>query len=84
MKLRAETMTLHAYHKCVVLEGEYAGQEVECSGAVNDEYGLTSLSTGYEAPTFLKVRFIADNMPPIEAELTLKRRYAQVALYERT
>ena len=83
-KLRTETLLLTAYGKCVVLEGEYEGQEVECSNAVNDEYGLTSLATGYDAPKFLRVEFRSDGMPPIVADLSLKRRFQQVALYERS
>lgn len=80
--LQDETYTLHAYMKCRVLEGEYAGQEVECSGAVNSDFKLTSLSTGYEAPKHLVVEFIADGKPPITARLAFKRIWGQIALYE--
>lgn len=82
-ELKQQTCTLHRYQKCIVLEGEYEGQEVECSNAVNDVFRLTSLSTGYEAPKTLKVKFLCDGMEPIDAELFKKRLYGQVALYER-
>lgn len=83
MRVKAETSTLHAYAKCMVLDGEYAGQEVECSNAVNEEFRMTSLSTGYEAPCTLAVKFVADGMPDIIADLTLRRLCGQIALYDR-
>lgn len=82
-ELKFQTCTLHRYQKCVVLEGEYEGQEVDCSNAVNEIFRLTSLATGPDAPKTLSVKFICDGMEPIEAELFRKRLYAQVALYER-
>ena len=78
------TNRLCAYAKCIVLEGEYKDQEVECSNAVNEEFGVTSLATGYDAPQTLVVRFEAEYMPSITATLTLRRLCGQVALYDRS
>ena len=78
------TNRLCAYAKCIVLEGEYEGQEVDCSNAVNEEFGITSLATGYDAPQTLVVQFKAEHMPSITATLTLRRLCGQVALYDRS
>lgn len=80
---RLETSMLHNYLKCVVLEGEYEGQEVDCSNAVNEVFGITNIVTGPDAPKLLVVEFKADGFPPIRAELRLKRRVMEVAIYER-
>ena len=83
MDLTLQTSLLCSYLKCVVTEGEYLGQEVDCSNAVNERFGLTSLAVGDEAPKELSVEFRADGMPSITAVLGLKRRSCQIALYER-
>ena len=83
MSKKLETCTLHRYGKCVVLEGEFEGQEVDCSNAVNEDFGLTSLATGIHGPSNLKVEFRCDGMPPIIANLVRKRRCLEIALYER-
>ena len=80
---KLETSMLHNYLKCVVLEGEYEGQEVDCSNAVNEIFGITNIATGPDAPKLLVVEFKADGFPPIRAELQLKRRVMEVAIYER-
>lgn len=80
---KLETSMLHNYLKCVVLDGEYTGQEVDCSNAVNEIFGITSIATGPDAPKLLVVEFKADGFPPIRAELRLKRRVMEVAVYER-
>lgn len=83
MSSKLETCTLHRYSKCVVLEGEFEGQEVDCSNAVNEDFGLTSLATGIYAPHNLKVEFRCDGMPLIVADLVRKRKCLEITLYER-
>lgn len=80
---KLETSMLHNYLKCVVLEGEYIGQEVDCSNAVNEVFGITNIATGPDAPRLLVVEFRAEGFEPIKAELRLKRRAMEIAVYER-
>ena len=78
------TNRLWVYAKCIVLEGEFEGQEVDCANAVNEEAGITNLATGPDAPDMLRVEFMADGMPNVTATLRLKRLFGQTATYERT
>lgn len=77
------TQTLHQYLSCVVLSGDYEGQETDCSNAVAEGLSVTHIVVGYEAPKTLEVAFKANGFPDIKAKLRLRHIKGQVGLYER-